>query len=316
MMAGIPLKLSRRGVLLASIFTLSFLACSGSEATVTPAPTATSPAEPTTTVGPAGSTMLSLGVISMDLSVGTNRVAFFLLDSDSNHVRVDEIDVSTFYPADDTGKNADQVGKARFRQWPLGGVGVYTTQVDFHTPGVWRLGVDLTSPDGSVRSGQGVFQVQEKGVTPSIGSPAPASHNRTARDVGKLEELTSARPPDPELYSMTIAEALATGKPLVVVFATPAFCQTSTCGPQVDVVKAIKDSYRDKANFIHVEIFDNPQEVQGDLNVARVAEAVEEWKLPTEPWTFVVDREGRIAAKFEAFTTSEEIEEALIKVLQ
>ena len=283
---------------------------------MTPAPIPTPTAEPIPTVGPAVATELSVGVISTDLSVGPNRVAFSLLDSDSNHVNVDEIDVATYYPADDSESQADQVGMARFRQWPLGGVGVYTTQVDFQTSGIWRLEVDVTGTDGSVTSGQGVFQVQEKGVTPAIGSPAPASNNKTVRDVVNLDELTSARPPDPELYSMTIAEALAIGKPIVVVFATPAFCQTATCGPQVEVVEGIKDSYKGKASFIHVEIFDNPLEVQGDLGKARHSESVKEWGLPTEPWTFVVDREGRIAAKFEAFTTSEEIEEALIKVLQ
>ena len=115
---------------------------------------------------------------------------------------------------------------------------------------------------------------------------------------------------------MTIADAVASRRPLVVVFATPAFCQTATCGPQVEVVGEIRVKYRGLANFVHVEIFDNPGEIQGDLSKAGPTAAVEEWGLPTEPWTFIVDRNGRIAAKFEGFTTAEEIEEALIKVSQ
>ena len=49
--------------------------------------------------------------------------------------------------------------------------------------------------------------------------------------------------------------------------------------------------------------------------VGGVVATVEEWGLPTEPWTFVVDREGRVQAKFEQFTPAEEIEAALKDLL-
>ena len=70
------------------------------------------------------------------------------------------------------------------------------------------------------------------------------------------------------------------------------------------------------ANFIHVEIWDNPDEIQGDMSRARIAPAVEEWGLVTEPWTFILDRNGNVAGKFEAFTTASEIDEELKRVLQ
>ena len=160
--------------------------------------------------------------------------------------------------------------------------------------------------------------MKRESSTPAIGSPAFPSKNKTSRDVRALEELTTAGEPDPDLYSMTVAETLDTGKPFVVAFATPAFCRTATCGPQVEVIKSVKDKYKDRVGFIHIEVFDNVDEIrrEGDLSVARTVDAVDEWGLLTEPWTFIVDRQGRIAAKFEAFTTEEEIEEELTKVLQ
>ena len=115
---------------------------------------------------------------------------------------------------------------------------------------------------------------------------------------------------------MTIDEAVASGKPLVVVFGTPAFCETFTCGPQVEVISGLRERYKDRVNFIHVEIFDDPHEIQGDPDSARAVPAVLEWGLTSEPWTFIVDRNGRAAAKFEAFSTAEEIEEELQKVLE
>ena len=101
----------------------------------------------------------------------------------------------------------------------------------------------------------------------------------------------------------------------MVVFATPAYCQTSTCGPQLDVVKGLKQQYGDRMNFIQIEIYDNPLEIQGDLSRGRIAPTVTEWNLPSEPWTFVVDDDGIVRAKFEAFTTSRELEEALVGML-
>ena len=151
---------------------------------------------------------------------------------------------------------------------------------------------------------------------PGLGTPAPASDTRTASDAATLEEVTSDLNPDPDLYAISVADALQSGLPLVVSFSTPAFCSSATCGPQLSVVKQLKDSYSDKANFIHVEIYANPKEMQGDPESAEISPIVDEWGLPTEPYTFVIDVQGRVAAKFEAFVSYPELEEALVPLLE
>ena len=292
-------KSSYAGGVLLWFAVLTVLACSGGE----PPPT----------------DELSIGVLSTDLGVGHNRLFFFLLEDDSSPVTADNANVSIYYPADSSFEgDPREVAVARFRKWPLADRGVYTAQVNFDEPGTWALTVSVAGVDGESRSSRETFQVKSQSSTPAIGSQAPPSKNKTSRDVRTLEELTTAIEPDPELYSMTIAEALDSGKPFVVAFATPSFCRTATCGPQVEVIRSIKDRYKDRAGFIHIEVFDNIEEIrrEGDLSVARTVAAVDEWGLPTEPWIFIVDRQGRIAAKFEAFTTEEEIEEELTKVLQ
>ena len=285
------------GVATLVLTTLLLLACSGGQPT--PAPE------------------LAVGIVSRDLSVGPNRLAFYLLDNEQEPISHPEASVSLYYPANTIEDgNAKEVAKAPFHQWPLGGLGVYSAHVELDGAGGWGLRVGITGPDGSVRYGEALIEVKEQSSTPSIGSPVPRSKNKTSWDVARLEELTTARPPDPELYLMTIDEAVASGKPLVVVFATPAFCETFTCGPQVEVITRLRERYKDRANFIHVEMFDNPHEIQGDPDSARAVAAVLEWGLTSEPWTFIVDRDGRVAAKFEAFSTAEEIEEELQKVLE
>jgi hypothetical protein len=109
--------------------------------------------------------------------------------------------------------------------------------------------------------------------------------------------------------------------PSVVVFATPAFCTSPTCGPQVDTVSELKNAYPDQANYIHVEIYDNPAEIQGDLDRAEIFGVVDDWGLTSikdyfnESWIFILDSEGGIQDRFEGFATLDELETALLKVL-
>ena len=188
--------------------------------------------------------------------------------------------------------------------------------MSFEQAGNWGIGILLTQPDGSLAPASTRVQVREQSLTPAIGAPAIHSVNKTSKDVSNLEELTTDREPDPDLYSMTIAQALDKNKPLMVTFATPAYCQTATCGPQVDVMKDLKSGYSSDMNFLHIEVYDNPNEIQGDLTRGRISPTLAEWGLITEPWTFVMDAEGLVQAKFEGFVGPEDLETAIQDVLQ
>ena len=92
----------------------------------------------------------------------------------------------------------------------------------------------------------------------------------------------------------------------------PAFCVSATCGPQVEVLSQVKERHQGEANFIHVEVFENPHLIQGGRPAGGVVPAVDEWGMLTEPWTFVIDKDGLVRAKFEQYTPAEEIEAALL----
>ena len=101
----------------------------------------------------------------------------------------------------------------------------------------------------------------------------------------------------------------------MIVMASPAFCTNAVCGPQVEVLRDLKNEFPDSANFIHIDLYDNPDEIQGDLGRAVISPVVREWNLPSTEWSFVVDSEGKIASRFEGFCTLEELREALESVL-
>jgi hypothetical protein len=100
---------------------------------------------------------------------------------------------------------------------------------------------------------------------------------------------------------------LANGKPTAVLFASPGFCTSQTCAPQLGVLLQVRPKHADTINFAHVEIYKDPR--NGVL-----ADAVTEWSLPSEPWIFFVDRSGTIVERFDGIATAEEIEGGIAKL--
>lgn len=252
-----------------------------------------------------------------ELRVGNQRVSFLLVSSKSL-IKAPEVQVTSRFLEDDNPVNERK--DATFHLWPYGIRGAYSTELTFDRPGRWQLDFSVED-NGSSGETQLVVDVAERSVVPDIGSVPPKSRTKTLKNTGRIEDLTTDFTPDSDLYQLTIEEAVNGGKPAVIVFATPAFCTSPTCGPQVDTVTELKDAHSGAANFIHVELYDNPAEIQGDLSKAVLADAVDEWglsKLPewfNESWTFVLDSEGRIQQRFEGFVTLEELEESLLQVL-
>ena len=202
-----------------------------------------------------------------------------------------------------------------WRQWPIRS-GVYTGAPSFDRSGVWEFQVKFTE-NGHTRTGSAFLQVAEDSRSPGIGDPAPASITKTAITVDEVKQISSALTPDTRFYALSLDEALASGKPTVVLFSTPAFCVSQTCGPQIETIGKITDIYGERINFIHVEIFDNVSEMleTGDNSIGVIAKPVEDWGLITEPFTFFIDSNGIVTARFEQYTTFDELQQAAEAVL-
>ena len=296
------------------ILALAAFGCgSGSVADPTPVPT---PQQTQATVQSTPAAKTIVGMASTDLAVGDNRVVFGVIVQGQGALRDEQVQVKTFYLTGGGQEGPKQTVPASFQQWPGGAGGAYVANLSFDRPGEWGLGIEASRPDGSSISAGVKVTVKEASATPSIGSAAPRSLNKTAGDVSDLAELTTDTNPDSNLYQMTVAEALDAGVPLLVGFATPAYCQTATCGPQVDVLKQMEDQYTGRINVIHVEVYDNPPEIRdAGIEAGRLTPVMAEWGLPSEPWTFVVDAEGIVRAKYEGFVGADELRDAMDKTL-
>ena len=269
------------------------------------------------TVIPADHTGLNSIIATNTLEVGEQRLAFLL--ATPNGILKTPFALVTPVYLDGDGSPSPTL-EAQFNLWPYGIRGSYTTYVNFDRPGRWRVDVLVDNPNG-VDEAHIELKVLDKSPVPTVGSAALLSKTKTLASHGAIEEITTDYSPDPDLYRVSVHEAVQNPLPSVVVFASPAFCTSPTCGPQVDTLSKLKERRPGLANYIHVEIYDNPVDIQGDLDRAEIFGVVDDWGLTSiagylnESWTFFVDSNGDIRDRFEGFATVEELETALMKAI-
>ncbi|HEX8688873.1 MAG TPA: hypothetical protein VF729_01360 [Solirubrobacterales bacterium] len=169
---------------------------------------------------------------------------------------------------------------------------VYVTALDFPSDGEWRIAALIREGDETTGALLPSVIVGEFTRIPREGEKAPPIHTPTAEDAGgDLSEVTTRVPPDTQ-NQVDFADVLGE-EPIVLLFATPQFCQSRVCGPVVDVAEQVKETGDYDAAFIHMEIF-NDNDPNKD-----VRPQVRAYRLPSEPWLFVIDRTGTIRTALE-----------------
>ena len=183
---------------------------------------------------------------------------------------------------------------------------IYVATLPLSRPGKFWL---LAEPEGGKEKVQalGNVTVVEDDAPPDVGDPAVASQTPTLSSTdGNTSLLTTRTPPDETLLEHSIADSLTAKVPFVVTFATPKFCSSRTCGPVVDVVEEVSRRLEgENVRFIHVEVFADNDPAKG------FNRWMQEWNLPTEPWTFLIGADGKIAARFEGTVSVNELEQAV-----
>lgn len=196
------------------------------------------------------------------------------------------------------------------------GRGVYAVEpITLPVSGYWQAGASGTLRDGTPFDAQAAFTVVDQPTVPSVGSLAPHTPNPIAGESGVPPAAIDSRAslgasiPDPNLHTISIADAIEAGHPALVVFSTPVYCVSRFCGPVTDLVAGLATEYDDRADFIHVEIY-------RDFEAGQVNQAALDWLSDgegelREPWTFLIGADGRIVASWDTVVTRAEIEPLL-----
>ena len=264
-------------------------------------------------------------ITASELIVGENRFAFGLakanklLENADVQLRINSIDrlephlvaeTNTLYHPVGTVEGNERVhrhadGTRHVHRADSDVRGLYVTPLTFTRAGPWGIELQARDDNGSLAMAGITVTVADAPQTPALGSPAPRSRNLVASDVRDLREIDTSQKPDPRLHQVRIANAIAQRKPQLIVFATPQFCTSRMCGPVADIVRQLLSEYNKRVAFTH-------QEIWQDFASKR---SFREWRLVSEPWTFIAGGDGIIRAKSEGLVTKRELEQALQQTL-
>ncbi|MGB2939160.1 MAG: hypothetical protein WBD38_02510 [Candidatus Dormiibacterota bacterium] len=192
--------------------------------------------------------------------------------------------------------------------------GVYTIYQTFDKPGQYHVAVQADKDGVKAQSDLSYLVLgQDPGI--AVGAPAPRSENPTASQVSDIGTIDTGSPPS-DMHYTSIAAAIAAHHVTAIYMGTPGFCQSRTCAPELNAVKAVEAPYRARGvDFVHIEVYKGGRPDNADFSKATLSPTFTEWKLDTEPWVMLVDRGGNLAYKFSGATGGDEIAAALDKLL-
>jgi hypothetical protein len=252
-------------------------------------------------------TPLQVILVSSDFALDEARLSFALYDGTEVATNITAVSLAAFPVGEEATTPTWQGEAANYTDYLIP---YWVAYPDLPQPGFWGFIADITLDDGRSLQSQLTIELQAESKSPPLGTIAPASQNRTLATEPDITKLTSGVDANPAFYQMTVAEAMANGRPTVVGFITPGLCQTQWCAPVLESVETVRDNVgAEAANFIHIEVYQ-------DFQNLTVVKEMAEWGLDTEPWVFVLAENGRVAAKFNGPLSPQELTTALNTVLQ
>ena len=258
---------------------------------------------------------IEVGLATSVFTVGRSRLAFGVIDDEGQFVYGPTVVYVAPTPGDPAkgpfAAPADVLvteGRYRSRQAAAESdpfAAVYQSQVRFPRPGdyallvVTRTGTTYVAAPTQVR-----VKAKRDDQVPDVGERAPKVATDTLESVQGDEDLLDTRVPPSDMHAASFDEVVGK-KPVALLFATPQLCQSRVCGPVTDIALQLKSRYGDRVEFIHQEVYEENDPQQG------VRRPLQEFRLPTEPWLFVVGEDGRITARLEGSFGLDAFEDAL-----
>ncbi len=133
---------------------------------------------------------------------------------------------------------------------------VYVTNLKLDREGKWDLIAMFRDENGYTATLIPTIQAGGFEDVPAVGERPPPIHTPTVSDVGGDVGQIDTRSPHDDMHKVDFADVLGK-QPVVLLFATPALCQSRVCGPVVDVAEQVEHESGEGVDFIHMEVFDH-----------------------------------------------------------
>jgi len=244
---------------------------------------------------------------------GANRLAFGLIDADNAFVygrtavyvarRPDGPARGPFVAPADSLEVRTAFRSQTSNSTPGELKAVYHADVDLPQPGRWFV-LTATRVGGALYGATADVRVVERSKVPAVGDAAPRVDTPTLASVGNDVGKIDTRTPPTDMHDVNLSDALGR-RPVALLFATPALCQSRVCGPVADIAEQLKSAYGDRVDFIHNEVYVDNDPAKG------LRPQLTAFGLTTEPWLFAIDADGRVAARLEGAFGIDEFRQAV-----
>lgn len=175
--------------------------------------------------------------------------------------------------------------------------------VDVNEIGIYSLQVEGGPEDGAK------FQLLDPSTVsvPLVGDALPGFDTPTIDNVQGLDPICTFTTGTCPFHSVSLNDALQSGKPVAYLIGTPAYCKTGTCSPALETLIAAQATYGDSIVFVHAEVYT-------DRTATTVAPAVRAYYMDFEPSLFVTDANGVLAHRLDAIFDADEVNDVLSSV--
>ena len=254
------------------------------------------------------------------LEPGRNRLGFALFDRGNRQIGGLEVGLYVARGLDETAKGPyyaryhrievkPQYQSRNTAEDPDSAKSIYVAETSFPRAGNYVVAA-VTKLNGRLVAALTQVMVDRDSKVPGPGDRAIKVHTPTLASVGGNAEKIDTRIPPDDMHDVDLADALDRHRPTVLLFATPALCQSKICGPVTDVTEQVKSEFGDKADFIHMEIYND-----NDLNKGPRPQFTA-WHLNKEPVLFTINRDGRIVDRIQGAFSADELSASVRKAIR
>ncbi len=249
--------------------------------------------------------------------IGTNDVLMSVYDSSGDSLA----DTGQPLLVELTGPDGSRLrAEPAIEQFATYGRRLYRARVPLSELGRWKVGVS-SDVDGVEHSGTTVLEVLDDVGTPPLGSLVPGGQTPTMRDANSMMHHISSDPePLTAFYTWSLDDALAQHQPTVFVMDSYAFRPNTACGGALGILHEVFIDYPGLV-IIHAEPWHMANGTEGGMleldppdGPAVLTDYAEAWGIAEPPWVFVIDRDGRLHAKFTGIIGSDELRAAITSV--
>jgi hypothetical protein len=193
---------------------------------------------------------------------------------------------------------------------PDSATSIYVSDLRFPGAGTYLISAVTRLGNRLVATSPAQVTVMAHTGVPGSGDRAIRVHTPTSASVGgHLARIDTRIPPD-SMHEVDLIDALDHHHPVLLLFATPALCQSRVCGPVTDIAEEVKAEYGDRVDFIHMEVY-------RDNDISRgYRPQLSAWHLRNEPYAFAIDRRGIVAERLEGAFSAGELRAAVRRALR